>query len=43
MLEAMKVQLQIAAASAGTMTAVHVAPGAQLAGGDAMIEIKAEG
>ena len=41
-LEAMKMQHQIAATTAGTVTAVHVAPGAQLTGGAAMIEIEPE-
>jgi len=41
-LEAMKMQHQITAAVAGTVTAVHVAPGDQLAGGVAMIEIAPE-
>ncbi|MGD9865685.1 MAG: biotin carboxylase N-terminal domain-containing protein [Pseudodonghicola sp.] len=41
-LEAMKMQHQITAAAAGTVTAVHVRPGQQLTGGDVMIEIAPE-
>ena len=41
-LEAMKMQHQITAAAAGTVTAIHVSAGQQLAGGDVMIEIAPE-